>query len=696
MAKRKVIRSRANVYSLGSKLDKAFQGFIGNPNDKGDITTGLFKDMSGSTGNIISGVGSAVGKIGGGAIAGGLESGAGNAISSIGSTVGSIIPGPMGGLVSAASGLVGGLVNRAFGSKLNKENIAGIESNIGSLNSFTSNASSFDQLASNFSSAPTAMGFDRATVGKDGWWSNKAKNKYKELKKQQETAEQWVNNTLINNAENIESTMAQNLEADYKAFGGPLGGMAIGYELAKQDLANKQLSALSKNKFTSMPNSFGPISTFAYGGQTHGADFTNGLTYIEAGGTHESNPYEGVPFGVDQEGTPNLVEEGEVVWNDYVFSNRLKVPKSFKDKYRVGKKKNASYADVAEFLAKESDERPNDPISKAGLDANLSRLAESQEELKVKQGKNNGNKFAYGGYEDDPYWWATSEPTSEISSNNGTKIIGTPSVGFNEEMTEPLSSVVTIPTTSTKGTTTAKGKYNPLTSLRYAPVFGGGLSVLTDALGITNKPDYTQANLIKGFTLGIPNKQVRFTPVGNMLSFTPLDKEFYTNKMRSQAAAGRRAITNTSGGNRASAVAGLLAADMNNLTQFGNLTRQAEEYNQAQRQKVEEFNRATNMYNSEGFMKADTTNVGKDLERSKLGLQSTLAAAKMIEEADAKAGLAKSTNLTNFINSLGNIGREEVMKSWINENPALYYAISTGGAGTPYKKRNGGYLTRRK
>ena len=637
MAKRKVIRSRANVYSLGSKLDKAFQGFIGNPNDRGDITTGLFKGMSGSTGNIISGVGSAVGKIGGGAIAGGLESGAGNAISSIGSTVGSIIPGPMGGLVSAASGLVGGLVNRAFGSKLNKENIAGIESNIGSLNSFTSNASSFDQLASNFSSAPTAMGFDRATVGKDGWWSNKAKNKYKELKKQQETAEQWVNNTLINNAENIESTMAQNLEADYKAFGGPLGGMAIGYELAKQDLANKQLSALSKNKFTSMPNSFGPISTFAYGGQTHGADFTNGLTYIEAGGTHESNPYEGVPFGVDQEGTPNLVEEGEVVWNDYVFSNRLKVPKSFKDKYRVGKKKNASYADVAEFLAKESDERPNDPISKAGLDANLSRLAESQEELKVKQGKNNGNKFAYGGYEDDP-----------------------------------------------------------LTSLRYAPVFGGGLSVLTDTLGITNKPDYTQANLIKGFTSGIPNKQVRFTPVGNMLSFTPIDKEFYTNKMRSQAAAGRRAITNTSGGNRASAVAGLLAADMNNLTQFGNLTRQAEEYNQAQRQKVEEFNRATNMYNSEGFMKADTTNVGKDLERSKLGLQATLAAAKMIEEADAKAGLAKSTNLTNFINSLGNIGREEVMKSWINENPALYYAISTGGAGTPYKKRNGGYLTRRK
>lgn len=693
MAKRKVIRSRANLYWDGGKF---FNNFIGNPDDKGKITTGLFKGMSGTMGNFMSGVGSAVGKIGGGLIAGDLESGAGNAIGSIGSTIGSVIPGPMGGLVSAASGLVGGLVNRAFGSKLNKENIAKAENNISQLSSFTSDASSFDQLAANFSSAPVASVFSKKDIGKDGWFSNKAKKKYNALKKQQETAQQWVDNSLANNAENIEDTMAQNLEANYSAFGGPLGGVAIGYELAKQDLANKHLSALSKNKFTSMPNSFGPISTFAYGGQTHGSDFTNGLTYIEAGGTHESNPYEGVPFGVDQEGTPNLVEEGEVVWKDYVFSNRLKVPKSFKDKYRVGKKKNASYADVAEFFAKESDERPNDPISKAGLEANLSRLAESQEGLKVKQGKNKGNKFAYGGYEDDPFWWATPEPTSEISSNNGTKIIGTPSVGFNEEMTEPLSSVVIEPATSTKGTTTTKSKYNPLTSLRYAPVFGGGLSVLTDVLGITNKPDYTQANLIKEFTSGIPNKQVRFTPVGNMLSFTPLDKEFYTNKLRSQAAAGRRAIANTSGGNRASAVAGILASDMNTLTQFGNLARQAEEYNQAQRQKVEEFNRATNMYNSEGFMKADTANISKDIERSKLGLQANMTAAKMIDDADARAGVARSTNLTNFINSLGNIGREEVMKSWINENPALYYAISTGGAGTPYKKRNGGYLTRRK
>ena len=176
--------------------------------------------------------------------------------------------------------------------------------------------------------------------------------------------------------------MAQNLEANYSAFGGPLGGVAIGYELAKQDLANKHLSALSKNKFTSMPNSFGPISTFAYGGQTHGSDFTNGLTYIEAGGTHESNPYEGVPFGVDQEGTPNLVEEGEVVWNDYVFSNRIPVPQAVRSKYKLRKKKDMTYADAAEYLAKESEEKDlMTQLVRQGLKAALGNLLQVKKRI---------------------------------------------------------------------------------------------------------------------------------------------------------------------------------------------------------------------------------------------------------------------------------------------------------------------------
>ena len=103
---------------------------------------------------------------------------------------------------------------------------------------------------------------------------------------------------------------------------------------------------------------------FALGGEmrTHGSDFTNGLTFINEGGSHEENPNGGVPVGVDAEGTPNLVEQGEVIWdNEYVFSNRLTVPKELTDKYHL--KEDVSFAKAIEKLSKESRQRPNDPIS---------------------------------------------------------------------------------------------------------------------------------------------------------------------------------------------------------------------------------------------------------------------------------------------------------------------------------------------
>lgn len=116
------------------------------------------------------------------------------------------------------------------------------------------------------------------------------------------------------------------------------------------------------------------------------SDFRNGVTEYNVGGTHEENPNEGIQVGVDQQGTPNLVEQGEVNYNDYIFSNRLKVPKDFKKQYKLGNDKKAmTYADAAKKLQKESEERPLDPISKKGLNAVLKNLANSQEETRFKK-----------------------------------------------------------------------------------------------------------------------------------------------------------------------------------------------------------------------------------------------------------------------------------------------------------------------
>jgi hypothetical protein len=116
------------------------------------------------------------------------------------------------------------------------------------------------------------------------------------------------------------------------------------------------------------------------------SDFRNGVIEYNAGGTHEENPNDGVQVGVDPQGTPNLVEEGEVNYNDYIFSDRLKVPKQFRKQYGLGtSKKQMTYADAAKKLQKESEERPLDPISKRGLDSVLGALAESQEDTRFKK-----------------------------------------------------------------------------------------------------------------------------------------------------------------------------------------------------------------------------------------------------------------------------------------------------------------------
>jgi hypothetical protein len=122
----------------------------------------------------------------------------------------------------------------------------------------------------------------------------------------------------------------------------------------------------------------------AFGGwvNTHGGDYPTGFNEFNEGDSHERNINGGVPQGIDSNGVPNLVEEGETKWDDYIFSKRLKIPKGFSKAYDLGNVDKRSYADASKSLSKESKERPFDPISKKGRDAMLSRLQQAQEAQK--------------------------------------------------------------------------------------------------------------------------------------------------------------------------------------------------------------------------------------------------------------------------------------------------------------------------
>ena len=888
MAKRKIMR-RSNrpftynphYYSWGGDF-KAAMGDTGAFDLKSTFSGGNVAGML--KGGLAGGLGSAVGNIAGGAIGGGFKSGAGSAISNVGGALGGIVGtvNPLlGGIVSAGTGIIGGLTNRMFGSKLNKEKIAEVEGSNKAINTVMVDSSSADSVMNQWANQDFGADFSKSDIGKDGWFSNKAKNKYKELKRQQDIARNRALASYENAADAADTQSDLNAMANFAAFGGPLGiwggygSGAIDYELAKENLGIKALNAANKGKLTSLPNSFsselntfadggkiyikpenrgkftalkertgksatwfkehgtpaqkkmatfalnsrkwkhddgGPLSPYsaeslvnaiydssvgeeflgkpshnydftqsdewanshgyypdsrghrddrvkkpahpthpsrgnwtgnvfnltdkgmrdpnyilfgmndggqdpqdimsykggivlpeitvtprnsyinnsydnthiimkrkkAFGGDllTHGAEWDNGLRVIGNGGTHEENPMEGVPMGMDAEGNPNLVEQGEVIFNDYVFSNRLFADSSLLESFNLPKSYDGySFAAIAEKLGDESKERPNDPISKRGLLSSMSKLQQAQE--MIRQSKNTGNKKSFGGglkslatslfgSAFDNYRLAKGNlefgmfgaPNPYAHGGKmGTLFDGTgdkPNImarakakRLGYDVGNSLKDYFEDPVYENEDT----NKGFDLTQLRYAPVIGAAIGL---GQNLFSRPDYTSADAILEAANQAGNyTPIDYTPIGNYLQYRPFDRNFYLNKLNAQAGATRRAIMNTTSPSRNAA---LLAADYNAQGRLGDLARQAEEYNLAQRQAVETFNRSTNQANAEMGLKAAMANQEAALKARSSRLSGVAQAMAVRDAVDARRGASMSANLTNLFDSLGNIG----------------------------------------
>jgi hypothetical protein len=689
----------------------------------------------------------------------GNSTGVGNALQGIGS-IASNIPG-IGGVIGAGANLVGGLVNAAFGSNLNEEFIAQTEDKTKQQAGYTSSAKDNASLLSDWASYTDMAHVKKSQVGSDGWFSNKAKNKTKALNRAIDEANLRTWHSLSNTASNVDTNNDFLAMANFSAYGGPIFSTgAIGYDLASRDLNNKQMKALGDMRLTSLPNSFNAmpdvstINTFSKGGGIHikkknrgkftdycggkvtseciqrglhssnpttrkranfarnarkwhsfggwlnsqGGDFTNGVTFIDNGGSHEANPFEGVQMGIDPQGVPNLVEEGEVIFNDYVFSDRMKLPKKLKEKYSI---KGETFADAAKELSRESEERPNDPISQRGLEAFMSALAESQEEVRIKNEDRRMNRYAkggklgkrYEGYGPDDNYMDFSTLASPISYGQLERMMdlgidgsAIPLTGTSEEIDDAITRAA-----AEKGATT--GDKSNLSYLRFAPALMSGTSAFTE---LFSKPDYSAADRIA--SIDIQPALVSADPIGQYLSYRPLDRMFYINQLNKNTAAGRRAIQNTSGGNRAAALAGILAADYNYGENLGQLARQAEEYNQAQRERVAGFNRQTDMFNSQQSMQAQSVNAQSRNDATKMRLAQAEEVAKLRQAARNAYDARRSNNLNSFITNLGNIGWEDYQREWINSNPALYYNLSGIGR-VGYKgngKKNGGKLKKKR
>lgn len=128
------------------------------------------------------------------------------------------------------------------------------------------------------------------------------------------------------------------------------------------------------------------IKTF----NTHGGYFApRGYSKVEEGGKHYENPYGGVQYGTDAQGVPNMLEEGEPVYDDFVYSDNIEAEADFLEQYNLPVKfAGKLYSEIADAFVDEAAERPLDATSNNGLNKMLARLAEAQEAQKQRQQQN--------------------------------------------------------------------------------------------------------------------------------------------------------------------------------------------------------------------------------------------------------------------------------------------------------------------
>lgn len=486
------------------------------------------------------------------------------------------------------------------------------------------------------------------------------------------------------------------------AIGGVVGGLAGGLtsifgnnkkKEREQLLKNQQTQAFNTQVDTIGQNNFNNslAQSLACGGKlydqggnlysnlpnqaTHGGEFGNGGIEINSGGIHEQNPFGGVPMGMGQNGKPNLVEEGEYKFKDYIFSNRLKVDKT------------NTFAEMAKKNAKESSERPNDPISKNGLKDSMGKLQQAQEILKQAQGVKEGNSFWPGG---------GVNKMDGLSGTSFLKINRDPNnpalnnfLGINNSYTkDPAANIPNIQAQLASIKTNNNPFYQQNQSnglsqdnlLRYTPLAASGLASLTDVLGVTNKPDYSAVKDLQG----LDNLSVSGQKLGDYVNYKPLDTNYLTNQLGANAASTRSSMRNLSGGNRATYMAGLLGADASYNQGLGQLGRQAAEYNQSQKMQAADFNRGTNQFNAQqsNWEQGINTQMKADSIKTKAQLK---AAARQESRG------AKMNNLNTFVEGLGDLGKEKIDKNMIA------YLASLGLFGTiPTKKAMGGKLNTKK
>ena len=463
------------------------------------------------------------------------------------------------------------------------------------------------------------------------------------------------------------------------------------------------------------------LNLAAFGGPLD-TTFTNGVRFITEGGSHESNPLSGVPQGIAADGIPNLVEEGEVIYNDYVYSRRLKVPQADKESLGLKKNKEYTYADAAKQIQKESEERPNDPISKRNLAEMMGRLQGSQEALKEKRDvqafKRAVNKmtpdelamfiqqlqqpqqmqpmmamqnmqsmqptqsevpmFAKGGHLfplGGPVSYAEYKKRNPGYNGTEQEYMEDMYETYGEDYINSALDLANNPastwnTTEGKAVTTNNNNNNNISgnlwaqALRAAPVFG---SIGSTIASLFDKPNYSNTERAEKAMSAVP--RVSTTPIGQRMSYNPMDINYLATQQTNNALGARRALSEYGAGNPAGTQQAQIANNYTNQTALGQSIMQANQLNRQNLAQTLEFNRQTDSANAANNMQAALANQQRDMTAADF-----LMRTGQLRDAElGRVQANRSANLTNMFNQIGNLGQD-----MLNRDMAMAMAQSYG------------------
>lgn len=408
--------------------------------------------------------------------------------------------------------------------------------------------------------------------------------------------------------------------------------LALAQQQANLQVAANNLQAHQANDIMTNYAALGGylnMNTYNNGGPLFN-EFNNGITIINEGGTHNENPYNGIQVGIDPEGVPNLVEEGEVIFNDYVFSNRLKVDENIRTKYKLRNTKELTFADAAKDIQKMSEEMPNDPIVRRTMELKLNQLMQEQEMVRQKKNKNKeNNQYPWGGQKKAYEKWAGKDAEKGFRKNS-----------------KWLESDAYADFISSRNNS---WKDLGIGTMQAAPIFGSLVAVGNDIFG-GNEPDYTNVDKYET-AINEAYNPIEARTLSDYIEYNPYDISFGLNKLSASQAASRRALANTTN-NPTALRAAILASDYNYGNQIGEELRRAQEYNDANRRMVADFNRATNQYNAQAINAANQFNAQQAANKA-----NALGQVAQWRDQIYNANRAeKSANLTGLYEGIAGLG----------------------------------------